>query len=93
LLVSIIAGYPVYQAERIVGCQRVGKITSVDFHWYLNTFHGADYFRRWHGERKYSGTLLLHKATHHFDLLNWWIDSDPVEVFCLRKTGALWAKP
>jgi predicted dehydrogenase len=60
--------------------KRAGQITSVDFHWYLNTFHGADYFRRWHGIRAKSGTLLLHKASHHFDLLNWWIDSDPVEV-------------
>ena len=59
----------------------VGKVTSVDFHWILNTYHGADYFRRWHGLRQSSGTLLVHKATHHFDLLNWWIDSDPVEVF------------
>jgi predicted dehydrogenase len=60
--------------------KRVGAITSVDFHWYLNTYHGADYFRRWHGLRNRSGSLLVHKATHHFDLLNWWIDSDPVEV-------------
>ncbi len=59
---------------------RVGKITSVDFHWYLNTYHGASYFRRWHGERDKGGTLLVHKSTHHFDLLNWWLDSDPVEV-------------
>jgi predicted dehydrogenase len=59
----------------------VGRITSVDFHWYLDTSHGADYFRRWHGIREKSGTLLVHKASHHFDLLNWWIDSDPVEVF------------
>jgi predicted dehydrogenase len=59
---------------------RLGKLTSVDFHWYLNTNHGASYFRRWHGYRKHGGTLLLHKATHHFDLLNWWIDADPVEV-------------
>jgi hypothetical protein len=28
-----------------------------------------------------SGSLWVHKATHHFDLLNWWIDSDPEEVF------------
>lgn len=61
--------------------QRVGKITSVDFHWYLNTYHGASYFRRWHGEVSSSGSLLVHKATHHFDLLNWWLDSDPVEVY------------
>jgi len=59
----------------------IGKITSVDFHWYLNTYHGASYFRRWHGQIKNSGSLLVHKATHHFDLLNWWIDSEPAEVF------------
>lgn len=57
-----------------------GKITSVDFHWYLNVYHGADYFRRWHGFTEKGGSLWVHKATHHFDLLNWWIDSDPVEV-------------
>lgn len=59
----------------------IGKITSVDFHWYLDVYHGADYFRRWHRLRKHSGSLLVHKATHHFDLLNWWINSEPEEVF------------
>lgn len=59
----------------------IGELTSVDFNWYLNTFHGASYFRRWHGQTDKGGSLWVHKATHHFDLLNWWIDSDPVEVF------------
>jgi predicted dehydrogenase len=59
----------------------IGKITSVDFHWYLDVRHGADYFRRWHRLREFGGSLWVHKATHHFDLLNWWIDSDPTEVF------------
>ncbi|MCP4310794.1 MAG: Gfo/Idh/MocA family oxidoreductase [Bacteroidetes bacterium] len=59
----------------------IGKVSSVDFHWYLNTYHGASYFRRWHGLRQSGGTLWVHKATHHFDLLNWWLDSDPEEVF------------
>lgn len=59
----------------------IGDITSVDFHWYLNNYHGASYFRRWHGLRQYGGSLWVHKATHHFDLLNWWLDSDPEEVF------------
>jgi predicted dehydrogenase len=59
---------------------RIGKITSVDFNWYLNVYHGASYFRRWHGIMERSGSLWVHKATHHFDLLNWWLDSDPVEV-------------
>ena len=64
----------------------IGKLTSVDFHWYLDVYHGADYFRRWHRLRKHGGSLLVHKATHHFDLLNWWIDSDPEEVYA---NGAL----
>ncbi|MEM7369780.1 MAG: Gfo/Idh/MocA family oxidoreductase [Bacteroidota bacterium] len=59
----------------------IGTVSSVDFHWYLNTYHGASYFRRWHGLRQSGGTLWVHKATHHFDLLNWWLDSDPAEVF------------
>ena len=59
----------------------IGEITSVDFSWYLNTEHGPRYMRRWHGLREKSGTLLVHKSTHHFDLLNWWLNSDPEEVF------------
>lgn len=58
----------------------VGDLISVDFHEYLNTSHGADYFRRWHRLKENSGTLLCHKASHHFDQANWWIDSEPVEV-------------
>jgi predicted dehydrogenase len=67
--------------KELLAKKSVGDLTSVDFHWYLNTYHGASYFRRWHGQRESGGTLWVHKATHHFDLLNWWIDSDPVEVF------------
>ena len=59
----------------------IGDIVSVDFSWMLNTSHGASYFRRWHGQREKGGTLLVHKSTHHFDLINWWLDSDPEEVF------------
>jgi len=61
----------------------IGELTSVDFHWYLDTSHGADYFRRWHRLTEKSGSLWVHKASHHFDLLNWWIDSDPETVFAL----------
>ena len=64
----------------------IGELTSVDFHWYLDTDHGADYFRRWHRLKEKGGTLWVHKATHHFDLLNWWIESDPSEVYA---SGAL----
>nr|MBX2817616.1 Gfo/Idh/MocA family oxidoreductase [Saprospiraceae bacterium] len=60
--------------------KEVGDLVSVDFQWFLNVYHGASYFRRWHGEMDKGGSLWVHKATHHFDLLNWWLDSDPVEV-------------
>jgi predicted dehydrogenase len=68
------------QLKELLAKDRIGKVTSVDFNWYLNVFHGADYFRRWHGRMKRSGSLWVHKATHHFDLLNWWLNSEPVEV-------------
>jgi Predicted dehydrogenases and related proteins len=61
----------------------IGDLTSVDFHWYLDTSHGADYFRRWHRLVEKGGSLWVHKASHHFDLLNWWIDSDPESVYAL----------
>lgn len=61
----------------------IGELTSVDFHWYLDTSHGADYFRRWHRLVEKGGSLWLHKASHHFDLLNWWIESDPETVYAL----------
>ena len=47
----------------------------------LDTKHGADYFRRWHRDKAHSGGLLVHKASHHFDLVNWWIQSAPTRVF------------
>ena len=47
----------------------VGKIHSVNLEYLLDTNHGADYFRRWHAHIENSGTLLVHKSTHHFDLV------------------------
>jgi len=69
------------KTKELLSKEAIGKIVSVDFNWYLNTYHGASYFRRWHGLRQSGGTLWVHKATHHFDLINWWLDSDPKEVF------------
>src|SRR5262245_62945108 len=72
---------PAHQAiKEILLSNEIGKIVSVDFSWYLDVIHGADYFRRWHRLRASSGSLLVHKASHHFDLMNWWLGADPVEV-------------
>lgn len=66
--------------EMLMGGE-IGEILSVDFAWLLDTRHGADYFRRWHRRRENAGSLLVHKATHHFDLVNWWVGDLPDEVF------------
>ncbi len=73
---------PAYTKLReIVRSGVIGRPLIVDFSWMLDTRHGADYFRRWHREKHNSGGLMVHKSTHHFDLVNWWIDSYPDEVF------------
>ncbi len=63
----------------------IGDVLSADFHWMLNTHHGADYFRRWHSMKQFSNGLMLHKATHHFDLMNWWLSAIPVAVSAMGK--------
>lgn len=67
--------------KEIIQSGVIGKVTSIDFSWVLDTVHGADYFRRWHREKENSGGLLIHKASHHFDLVNWWINDVPERVF------------
>lgn len=75
---------PAYARFRqLIADGAVGRPLLVDFSWLLDTSHGADYFRRWHREKENSGGLLVHKATHHFDLVNWWIASYPRRVFAL----------
>lgn len=61
----------------------IGEVKSVHFEWLLSTTHGGDYFRRWHRDKVNSGGLMIHKSTHHFDLVNWWLDTEPELVFGL----------
>ncbi|MFC8097820.1 Gfo/Idh/MocA family protein [Streptomyces sp. NPDC057363] len=67
--------------RQVIAAGAIGDVTGVHFEWVLDTMHGADYFRRWHREKANSGGLLVHKASHHFDLVNWWIDDVPTRVF------------
>lgn len=77
--------------RQVIADGEIGAVTSVHFEWALDTVHGADYFRRWHRQKANSGGLFIHKASHHFDLVNWWIAATPVRVFAsggLRFYGA-----
>lgn len=68
------------KVKQLVADGEIGKVTSVHFEWLLDTVHGADYFRRWHRFRASSGGLLVHKSSHHFDLVNWWLADRPETV-------------
>ncbi|MFD7407898.1 Gfo/Idh/MocA family protein [Streptomyces sp. NPDC059866] len=73
---------PVHSAVReLLAGGEIGEVGSVHFEWLLDLRHGADYFRRWHRDKADSGGLLVHKSTHHFDLVNWWLDATPHTVF------------
>ena len=76
---------PRTQVKELLMSGIIGDVLSVDFHWLLDTNHGADYFRRWHGNKANSGGLMVHKATHHFDLVNWWLSANPVTVEAVGK--------
>ncbi len=69
------------QVRKLIRDGIIGTPTSVHFEWLLNTRHGADYYRRWHRNKLNSGGLLVHKATHHFDLVNFWLATEPETVF------------
>jgi predicted dehydrogenase len=70
--------------ELLVG-GAVGEIGSVHFEWLLDIRHGADYFRRWHRDKTNSGGLLVHKSSHHFDLVNWWLGARPTRVYAANR--------
>ncbi len=68
------------EIKKVVLSGELGRIISVEFQEYLDINHGASYFRRWHGKSQFSGTLLLTKASHHFDQMNWTLDAEPETV-------------
>jgi len=58
----------------------IGDLISGEIHDLVWVHRGSGYLHRWHGEKKYSGGLEIHKSSHTLDLMNWWVDSDPVSV-------------
>lgn len=73
--------------RELVLAGKVGRVTHVDLNWYIDIKHGSSYFNRWNRMRENSGSLSIHKASHHFDLVNWWIGSPLPET--VHAFGAL----
>ncbi len=75
------------EVKKVLLSGDLGRIISAEYEEFLDIRHGADYFRRWHGKIRFSGSLLCHKASHHFDQMNWWLDADPVEVHAFGRVA------
>lgn len=58
----------------------IGKVLSVNYDYRLNHWHGGDYFKRWHRMMDNSGGMLVHKSTHHFDVVTWLLEDEPALV-------------
>jgi predicted dehydrogenase len=67
--------------KRMIQSGMLGRITNVEFVYNIDTRHGASYFQRWNRDRSQSGGLTIHKCCHHFDLINWWLNDTPQQVF------------
>lgn len=61
----------------------IGAVTGADFHYTLGPSHSRSYFTRWHRTRAASGGLEVTKASHHLDLLAWWLGAQPLAVTAL----------
>lgn len=69
------------QLKRLLLDGAVGRVTSVELVWSVDTYHGSSYFHRWNRQRANSGGLSVHKACHHFDMVSWLIGDAPEQVF------------
>lgn len=57
----------------------IGELKSIWCRHFVG--HGGDfYFKDWHADRSASGSLLLQKAVHDFDVMHWFADSYSVQV-------------
>ena len=69
--------------KEILMSGKLGNVLNINYEYFLNRVHGGDYFKRWHSDMENSGGMLVHKSTHHFDIINWFLEDEPVKVSAL----------
>ena len=74
--------------KELIASGAIGKVMRMEYTEMLDRFHGKSYFQRWNSRRKNSNGLQLHKSCHHFDKMNFLLDSYATEV---TSTGTLTA--
>lgn len=71
------------KVREIIESGAIGEIATVHMDWILDCAHGSDFMRRWHRTKDTSGGIQMHKSIHHFDLVHFWLNTEPVLVYCL----------
>ena len=78
--------------KELIATGVIGKIHAVHYEYDLERIHGGDYMKRWHGESEISKGLLLHKSTHHFDVVSWLLE-DEAEVVSAMGLRSFYGNP
>jgi predicted dehydrogenase len=71
------------KVREVIDSGAIGEVTTVHMDWILDTAHGSDFMHRWHRSKSNSGGLQLHKSIHHFDLVHFWLNTEPELVYAL----------
>ena len=66
--------------REIIESSAIGPLIHVNASEIVEYYHGAAFFRRWHRFLRNSGGLLVHKACHTLDVINWIVNSRPAWV-------------
>lgn len=71
------------KVREIIASGVIGEVMTVHMDWILDCAHGSDFMRRWHRDKQNSGGIQMHKSIHHFDLVHFWMNTEPEIVYCL----------
>jgi predicted dehydrogenase len=78
---------PLFQrVKELIEQGAVGRICSVRYT--QNCPYGNGMFHNWRREKSKGGTMMIEKATHDLDIIQWLIDAYPTSVFASTKQMA-----
>lgn len=83
---------PTQTLKKVIDAGIIGKVLSLNYQEMLDRRHGLSYFRRWNSRRKFSNGLELHKSCHHFDKINYLLDTRALEVSAAGRLSFYGAK-
>lgn len=70
------------EIKKIIDLGMLGRIRFINYIEKLCQVHGAGFYARWHRQIDESGGMLVTKACHDFDTINYFVNEYPKQVFC-----------